>query len=146
MTPLRQRMTEDMQVRNLSPRTQASYILQVSLFARHFRRSPEVLGPEAIRTYQVFLTNERKLAPNSICLAVAALRFLYRVTLQKQWTLEEVLPAPKKPQKLPVILSPEEVLHFLGCVENIKQRAGRTCSSPLTGSNSLPASGKCRDR
>ena len=83
MTPLRQRMTEDMQVRNLSPRTQASYILQVSLFARHFRRSPEVLGPEAIRTYQVFLTNERKLAPNSICLAIAALRFLYRVTPRK---------------------------------------------------------------
>ena len=95
MTPLRQRMTEDMQVRNLSPRTQASYILQVSLFARHFRSSPEVLGPEAIRTYQVFLTNERKLAPNSICLAIAALRFLYRVTLQKQWTFEEVLPAER---------------------------------------------------
>ncbi len=53
MTPLRQRMSEDMQVRNLSPRTQATYILQVSLFARHFHRSPEALGPEEIRTYQV---------------------------------------------------------------------------------------------
>ena len=60
MTPLRQRMTEDMQVRNLSPRTQSSYLLQVSLFARHFHKSPELLGPEAIRAYQVFLTNERK--------------------------------------------------------------------------------------
>ena len=88
MTPLRQRMTEDMQVRNLSPRTQATYILQVSLFARHFHRSPEALGPEQIRTYQVFLVNQRKLAPNSVCLAVAALRFLYKITLKKGWTLE----------------------------------------------------------
>ena len=46
MTPLRQRMTEEMQVRNLSPRTQSSYVQQVSLFARHFHKSPELLGPE----------------------------------------------------------------------------------------------------
>jgi len=122
MTPLRQRMREDMQVRNLSPRTQSTYLLQVSLFARHFHKSPELLGPEAIRAYQVFLTNERKLAPTSICLAVAALRFLYRVTLKKQWTFREVVPAPKKPQKLPVILSPEEVLRFLSCVAHVKHR------------------------
>ena len=110
MTPLRHRMTEDMQVRNLSPRTQSSYLQQVSLFARHFDRSPELLGPEVIRAYQVFLTNEKKLAPNSICLAVAALRFLYRVTLKKQWTFKDAIHAPKKPQKLPVILSLEEVI------------------------------------
>ena len=60
MTPLRRRMTEDMQVRNLSPHTQDSYVQQVSLFARHFRKSPEVLGPEEIRSYQVYLTNEKK--------------------------------------------------------------------------------------
>ena len=53
MTPLRQRMTEDMQVRNLSPHTQASYLQQASLFARHFNKSPEQLGPEDIRAYQV---------------------------------------------------------------------------------------------
>jgi integrase/recombinase XerD len=75
VTSLRQRMTEDMQVRNLSPRTQATYTLQVSLFARHFHSSPEALGPEQIRAYQVFLANQKKLAPNSVCLAVAALRF-----------------------------------------------------------------------
>ena len=56
MTPLRQRMTEDMQVRNLSPHTQASYLQQASLFARHFNKSPEQLGPEDIRAYQVYLT------------------------------------------------------------------------------------------
>ena len=122
MTSLRRRMTEDMQVRSLSPHTQATYVQQVSLFARHFNKSPELLGPEEIRSYQVHLTNERKLAPSSIILAVAALRFLYKITLHKDWTLQEVIPTPKKPQKLPIILSPEEVLQFLRCVWNIKHR------------------------
>jgi integrase/recombinase XerD len=122
MTSLRRRMTEDMQVRNLSPHTQASYVQQVSLFARHFNQSPEVLGPEEIRSYQVYLTNEKELSPGSILIAVAALRFLYKVTLHKDWSLEEIIPAPKKPQKLPVVLSPEEVLQFLSCVHSIKHR------------------------
>ena len=123
MTLLRQRMTEDMQVRNLSPCTQTSYVQQVSLFARHFDRSPEELGPEDIRVYQVHLTNEKKLAPGSVLIAVAALRFLYKVSLKKNWTFEEVIPAPKKPQILPIVLSPEEVLQFLGCVTNTKHHA-----------------------
>ena len=123
MTPLRQRMTEDMQVRNLSPHTQASYLQQVSLFARHFNKSPQQLGPEDIRAYQVYLTNERKLSPSSILIAVSALRFLYKVSLKKDWTFDEIIPAPKKPQRLPVVLSPEEVLHFLQCVGSTKHRA-----------------------
>jgi integrase/recombinase XerD len=123
MTSLRQRMTEDMQVRNLAPNTQMSYVQQVSLFARHFNRSPETLGPEDIRAYQVYLTNEKKLAPGSVLIAVAALRFLYKVSLKKDWSFEDTIPAPKKPQKLPVVLSPEEVLHFLDCVGSTKHRA-----------------------
>ena len=122
MTALRQRMTEDMQVRNLSPHTQTCYVQQVSLFARHFNKSPEELGPEEIRAYQVYLTNEKKLAPGSILIAVAALRFLYKVSLRREWLFDEVIPAPKKPQKLPVVLSPEEVLHFLECVGSTKHR------------------------
>jgi integrase/recombinase XerD len=123
ITPLRQRMTEDMQVRNLALNTQASYVRQISLFARHFNKSPEQLGPEDIRIYQVYLTKEKNLAPSSILIAVAALRFLYKVSLKKDWTFEDVIPAPKKPQKLPVVLSPEEVLQFLGCVSSTKHRA-----------------------
>ncbi|HXJ95610.1 MAG TPA: tyrosine-type recombinase/integrase [Terriglobia bacterium] len=122
MTPLRQRMVEDMQVRNLSPHTQKCYVQQVSRFARHFKKSPETLGPEEIRSYQVYLTNEKRLAPGSILIAVAALRFLYKVTLHRDWTLEDVIPTPKKPQKLPVVLSPEEVRHFLSCVASPKHR------------------------
>jgi site-specific recombinase XerD len=122
MTPLRQRMTEDMQVRNLSPHTQTSYVQQVSLFARHFNKSPEELGPEEIRSYQVYLTNEKKLSPSSTLVAIAALRFLYKVTLHKEWRLEDIIPAPRKPQKLPVVLSPEEIQHFLNCIPQPKHR------------------------
>jgi integrase/recombinase XerD len=104
-----------MQVRNLSPHTQASYVQQVSLFARHFNKSP-------IRSYQVYLTNENKLVVSSILTAVSALRFLYKITLHRDWCFEDIIPAPKKPQKLPIVLSPEEVLQFLSSVQSIKHR------------------------
>lgn len=123
MTPLRQRMTEDMQVRNLSPRTQDSYVRHVAQFARHFNRSPDELGSEEIRSYQVYLTNEKKLAPSSISIAVAALRFFYRFTLQKDWRFDKIIPAPKRPQRLPVVLSHGEALKFLDSVQQIKYRA-----------------------
>jgi integrase/recombinase XerD len=123
MTSLRERMIEDMQIRNLSVHTQKCYVLQVSLFARHFSKSPELLGPEQIRAYQIYLTNERKLATKSILLAIAALRFLYKVTLKKNWVFETIIPAPKAPQTLPVVLSPEEVIQFLDCISSRKYRA-----------------------
>jgi len=122
MTPLRQRMIEDMQVRNLSQNTQRTYALQVELFARHFHRSPAGLGAEDIRAYQVYLTTEKQLKPESIKIATAALRFLYAVTLHKDWRLEAVLPLPRKPQTLPIVLSPEEVLQFLDCISNLKHK------------------------
>lgn len=123
MTSLRQRMIEDMQVRNLAPNTQQGYVRQVSLFARYFHKSPELLEPEQIRAYLVYLANEKKLSRSTIVIATSALRFLYKVTLKRNWSLEEVIPVPKKPQKLPVILSPEEVREFLDCVQGRKHRA-----------------------
>lgn len=123
MTALRQRMTEDMQVRNLSPHTQRAYIQHVSLFARNFHKSPTDLGPKEIRAYQLYLMNERKMAPSSIQITVAALRFLYRVTLKNDWDFKDVVPSPKSATKLPVVLSPDEVLRFLRCLDSIKHRA-----------------------
>jgi len=105
-TPLRERMTEDMKIRNLALNTQKSYLEQVSRFARYFGKSPAVLGQEDIRTYQFYLTQEKKLAPGSIVIAVSALRFLYKVTLRQAWDFDDMIPAPKTPKKLPVILSP----------------------------------------
>ena len=122
MTALRQRMLEDMQVRNLSPHTQRAYIENVARFARHFGRSPAALGPEEIRTYQLYLIRERKLAPSSLEIAVCALRFLYKVTLKHSWSFHDVIPAPKKPRPLPAVLSPDEVVHFLTCVTGLAPR------------------------
>jgi integrase len=68
------------------------------------------------------LTNQRKLAPSSIVVTTAALRFFYNVTLKRGWNLEASIPAPKQPKKLPVVLSRGEVLHFLGCVDDIKHQ------------------------
>jgi site-specific recombinase XerD len=121
MTPLRQRMLEDMGIRNLSANTKLSYLQQVSSYAKHFHRSPDGLGPEDVRAYQVHLTADRKLSAASVGIATSALRFLYKVTLKRNWVLDEI-PMPKKPFKLPVVLSPEEVMHFLDCIDNTKHK------------------------
>ena len=122
MAKLRQSMKEDMQIRNLSWHSQDAYLRQVTQFALYFGKSPDQLGPEDIRIYQIYLTNEKKLAPASIHVAIGALRFFYKVTLKKDWSFQEILPLPKKPQTLPLILSPEEVLHFLPCVYQLNHR------------------------
>jgi site-specific recombinase XerD len=122
MTPLRQRMLEDMSIRNLAENTQQSYLQQVSSFARYFGCRPDTMGPEKVREYQVHLVEDCKLAPSSVSIAVSALRFLYKVTLKRPWAPDEI-PMPKKPFKLPVILSPEEVMHFLESVHSTKHRA-----------------------
>ena len=70
----------------------------------------------------MYLTNDKKLAPGSVLIAVAALRFLYRVTLKKDWRFDEIIPVPKKPQTLPVVLSPSEVVQFLDSVASRKHR------------------------
>lgn len=121
MTPLRRRMLEDMGIRNFTDNTQLSYLQQVSSFAKYFKCSPEKLGPEQIRAYQVYVTEERKLAPGSRSIIAAALRFLYKVTLKREW-VEEVIPLPKTPFKLPVILSCEEIAHFLDSIVSLKHR------------------------
>ncbi|MPZ45750.1 MAG: hypothetical protein GEV05_20645 [Betaproteobacteria bacterium] len=122
MTPLRHRMLEDMAVRNLAQNTQSAYLQQIGAYARHFNRRPEDLGPEEIRAYQVHLTQTRRLSASSVSVATGALRFLYKVTLKRSWAVEEI-PMPKRPFKLPVILSREEVMHFLDSVDSIKHRA-----------------------
>jgi hypothetical protein len=101
MTPLRQRMLEDMDIRNFTKNTQSSYLTQVGAFAKHFGKSPKLLGLEEIRAWQVYLLKVKKLIPHSIGIATAELRFLYKITLKREWPVEEI-PLPKRPHKLPV--------------------------------------------
>jgi site-specific recombinase XerD len=122
MSPLRRRMIDDMQIRNLTPNTQRAYVEQVARFAGYFGKSPELLGPAAIRTYLIHLTQERRLAASSIIVAVSALRFFFTVTLKRPWVVEDDIPAGRQAKKLPVVLSQDEVARFLGAVGNLKHR------------------------
>jgi integrase/recombinase XerD len=122
MSPLRRRMIEDMQIRNLTPNTQRVYVANVFRFACHFRKSPDRLGPPEVRTYLLHLTRERRLAASSIIVTVSALRFFYTVTLKRDWVVEDDIPAGHQAKKLPVVLSKEEVARFLGAVDNLKHR------------------------
>ena len=122
MTTLRQRMTDDLRLRNRSLRTINTYIACVAHFARHFGKSPELLGPEEIRQYQVYLVEQRRVSWSYFNQAVCALRFLYRHTLGRDWAVAHI-PFPRQPQKLPVVLSQTEVIRLFDAVRSLKQRA-----------------------
>jgi integrase/recombinase XerD len=124
MSPLRRRMIEDMTVRNLSPATQRSYVHAVAKFGRFFGRSPERLGLEEVRAFQVHLVAGGVSWP-ALNQTVCALRFLYGVTL-KQADVPERIPYARTPRKLPVVLSADEVVAFLEAVPGLKARAALT--------------------
>jgi integrase/recombinase XerD len=122
MTTLRQRMIDDMQLRNLAVRTQEQYIAHVAGFAKYFSKSPEVLDIEAVRQYQLYLLNERRISPDAVGQFISAVKFLYLVTLEMPWG-NDYFPRPRCPRKLPVVLSYEEVLAFFDHIPSLKYRA-----------------------
>ena len=122
MTPLRQRMIEDMRIRNFSPSTQRSYVHYVAEFARHYNTSPERLGLEHVRAYHLYLAEQRQLSPASINTFVSAAQFLYTVTLEMPWG-ENRFVRMKVPEKLPVVLSREEGERLFRQVGFLKHRA-----------------------
>ena len=121
MTPLRRRMIDDLILRNRAPRTIQVYTECVADFAHFFNASPEKLGPEQVRSYLLRLVQERHVSWSYYNQARCALQFLYRVTLGKDWVVEEVA-CPKVPKRLPVILSPDELVRFFNAVKNLKHR------------------------
>ena len=124
MSPLRRRMIEDMTIRNLTPETQRSYVQAVARFSKYFDRSPDRLGPEDVRAYQVHLIS-RGIAWSSLNQVVCALRFFYGVTLGRGEMVERIAHA-RQPGKLPAVLSCEEVVHFLEAVPGLKARVALT--------------------
>jgi integrase/recombinase XerD len=122
MTPLRQRMIDDMQMRNFAANTQKAYVERVSQFSRYFGKSPELLGADHVRRYQLYLVQEKRASWSQVAQNVAALRFLYCVTLRKHWVVEK-LPLPKVPKKLPVVLTVAEVGRLLAATRSLKQQA-----------------------
>ena len=117
-------MIEDMTIRNLSPATQRSYLHAVSKFSRHFGRSPDHLGLEEVHAFQVHLVSNGIAWP-SLNQIVCALRFFYGVTLG-QATIPERIAYAREPQKLPVVLSANEVARFLEAIPSLKSRIALT--------------------
>jgi integrase/recombinase XerD len=122
MTPLRQRMLEDMQLRNLGSETQRAYVFYVKGLAQFYQTSPDQLSLEEIREYQLHLINERGLSPQAVNQFVSAVKFFYNVTLETPWP-EGALPRCRVPHKLPVVLSADEVYEFFRHVCTIRYRA-----------------------
>lgn len=122
MTSLRQRMLEDLQIRNYAPATMECYVRSVAEFAKHFNRPPDQLGPEEIRSWQLFLIREKRVKLSSYIQAVCGLRFFYSNTLNRKIEIERI-PLPRYEKKLPVILSKEEVKALLEAPKNLGHRA-----------------------
>jgi integrase/recombinase XerD len=122
MTALRQRMLEDLRIRNYAPTTVSSYIRSVAEFAQHFNKPPDQLGSEEIRSWQLFLLNEKRVKLSTYIQAVCALRFFYQNTLHRRVEIDRI-PLPRYEKKLPVILSKAEVKALLEAPKNLGHRA-----------------------
>jgi site-specific recombinase XerD len=122
ISQLRQRMIDDMHLHRFSPKTQASYVRSVEGLTRYYMRSPEGLSEEEIRKYFVHLTCERKLARPTVTIALCGIKFFYEKTLKRDWSLTGV-PTPKREKKVPVVLTPEQVMAILRRLRQVRQRA-----------------------
>ncbi len=121
MTELRNRMIDDMRIRNYSAKTIRTYVYHVAAFARHFGRSPDTLGPEHVREYQIALTN-RQVSWSTFNQSTCALRVLYLKVLKREWTVENI-PFPRTPKRLPMVISVEEVRRLVESIRSQKHRA-----------------------
>ena len=122
MTHLRKMMLEELQRRNYSASTMRGYILAVKQFAEYFHKSPDKLGAEEVRRYQLYLLKEKKLAPGTVEIRMSAIRFLYKKTLRRRDIDFDDLPFPKTPAKLPTVLDPDEVTRLIETAPNLLYR------------------------
>jgi integrase/recombinase XerD len=120
MTPLRQRLIDDLRLRNYSPRTIEAYVAGVAKFARHCGRSPDQLGPEDLRAFQLHLL-AAKASWSQFNQIVSALRFFYAVTLGRRDAVP-FIPYGKKPRTVPAVLSPAEVARLLDAARPGRER------------------------
>lgn len=122
MGELRTKMDQDLKLRGRSERTRESYLHAVAALAKYYRRSPDEISQAEVQRYLLYLIEERKLAWSTCNVAVSAFKFFYHVTLGRPGAAFE-LPRPRQPQKLPQILSREEVARLLASTPNLKHRA-----------------------
>lgn len=121
MTPLREKMIDAMRLRGFSPRTHESYLSAVSLLARHYHQSPDRLTTDQLQAFFLYLVKQRNLSPSTCRLYLNGIRFLYLQVLQ--WpALAVTLTVPKRPQRIPELLTRDEVGRIIGACENPKHR------------------------
>ncbi len=123
MTPLRQRMLEDMQLRGLAPKTQEAYLRAVRQLAEHIGKSPDQVSEVELREYFLYLKNEKKASRSACTIALCGIKFFFEHTLKRQWHTFDLVRPPKE-KKLPVVLSREEIWSVLG---HIKRYPYQTC-------------------
>ena len=121
VSPLRQRLIDDMTIRHFAPRTQQAYIRAIRRFSAFLGASPDQAGFEDVRRYQLFLS-ETGASPPTINHAVTALRFLFQVTLHRPEVMQQI-PFVPEPRKLPVVLSADEVARLLEAAPSLKSKA-----------------------
>jgi integrase/recombinase XerD len=121
MTPLRQRMMEDLQLHGFAAKTQDGYLRAVKQLAEYYHKSPDLITEEELRQYLLYLTNEKHVAASTFTIALCGLKFFYEQTLQRTWsTFELARPVPEK--KLPVVLSINEVHEILSRLHRQRYR------------------------
>jgi site-specific recombinase XerD len=139
-------MIEDMTLRNLSTATQQSYVYAVANFSRYFGTSPDQLGMEAVRAYQLHLISQRK-SRSHINQVACALRFFYAVTLDQAEAFDRIT-SGRDPEKLPLVLDKDEVARFLEAVVGFRNRVALTTAYAAglckIASNSDPLKGSFR--
>jgi len=121
MTPLRQRMMEDLQLRGLAAKTQDSYLRAVRQLAEHYRKSPDLITEEELRLYFLYLKNDKQVSRSGFNIALSGLKFFYERTLHREWVILD-LPRRTREKKLPVVLSTAEVRQILGCLHSERYR------------------------
>jgi integrase/recombinase XerD len=122
MTPLRQRMIEDLQLRGLSAKTQDSYLRAVRQLAEHYHKSPDLITEEELRLYFLYLKNDKQVSRSGFNIALCGLKFFYERTLHREWVILD-LPRRTREKKLPAVFSVAEVRQVLGCLHHARYRA-----------------------
>lgn len=129
MTPLRKRMTEDLQLKGYAQATQQSYLKSVCKLARHYGKSPDQVSEEELRAYFLHLGQQERCSRGTLKIAISGIRFFFGVTLQRQWPVLGLIRAGKE-KKLPVVLSRGEVRSLLG---SVRAPVYRACLSTIYG-------------
>jgi len=127
MTPLRQRMVEDMQLRGLSEKTQEAYVRAARQLAEHYGKSPEHISEEELRQYFLYLKNGKQVSSSTFRIDLCGIKFLYQQTLRQEWPTLDLV-RPRREKRLPVVLSTAEVRRILG---GIRRPRYRVCLSTI---------------